>query len=180
MFSSEERLKERRGKDGTSRFDYLQKLVTEFQSTTNEEAKQQIVANLANFAYDPINYDKLRLLHVWELFLDCLDESEELQEFGLGGLCNGCPDEANAAMIVEADGVRLIAACLTSSRLNSALAALATLYYLCNAKTRKDIMTPEVVQQVQWIADPASSTQVRLRNLAQAFLDRHFNPPRHR
>eukprot|EP00271_Cylindrocystis_brebissonii_P007378 TRINITY_DN20814_c0_g1_i1.p1 TRINITY_DN20814_c0_g1~~TRINITY_DN20814_c0_g1_i1.p1 ORF type:complete len:115 (-),score=21.20 TRINITY_DN20814_c0_g1_i1:823-1167(-) len=91
MFSSEERLKERRGKDGTSRFDYLQKLVTEFQSTTNEEAKQQIVANLANFAYDPINYDKLRLLHVWELFLDCLDESEELQEFGLGGLCNGCP-----------------------------------------------------------------------------------------
>jgi len=36
MFSSEDRLKRRQGKYGTSRFDHLQKLVTEFQETSSE------------------------------------------------------------------------------------------------------------------------------------------------
>lgn len=51
----------RRGNHGTSRFVYLQRLVTEYQDTQKEgtllgfviecvEAKQQIIANLANFA----------------------------------------------------------------------------------------------------------------------------------
>jgi hypothetical protein len=33
------------------------------------EYKQQIVANLGNFAYDPINYEFIRRLNILDLFL---------------------------------------------------------------------------------------------------------------
>ena len=33
------------------------------------ESKLQVLANLANFAYDPINYEHLRKLNVVDLFL---------------------------------------------------------------------------------------------------------------
>ena len=32
-------------------------------------AKEEILANLANFAYDPINYDHFRKLNVVDLFM---------------------------------------------------------------------------------------------------------------
>lgn len=35
----------------------------------SSDAKSQVLANLANFAYDPINYTHLRKLNVAELFL---------------------------------------------------------------------------------------------------------------
>uniref|UniRef100_A0A5F8GXU8 Armadillo repeat containing 7 n=1 Tax=Monodelphis domestica TaxID=13616 RepID=A0A5F8GXU8_MONDO len=46
------------------RLEYLQALVTEFQETASQEAKEQVLANLANFAYDPNNYQYLRELQV--------------------------------------------------------------------------------------------------------------------
>jgi KaiC/GvpD/RAD55 family RecA-like ATPase len=58
------------------------------------EAKEQVLANLANFAYDPINYDFLRKLKVIDIFLDNLSESNiKLQEFAVAGLCNLCLGE---------------------------------------------------------------------------------------
>lgn len=99
------------------RLEYLQALVTEFQvtdSTGNKrrcslalsvssisshprpfsfslaEAKEQVLANLANFAYDPSNYEYLRQLQVLDLFLDMLTEDNEtLVEFAMG---KGCPE----------------------------------------------------------------------------------------
>lgn len=48
-----------------------------------------MLANLANFAYDPINYEFLRKLSVIDLFLDQLsEENVHFVQFGLGGLCN--------------------------------------------------------------------------------------------
>ncbi|XP_013002491.1 armadillo repeat-containing protein 7 isoform X5 [Cavia porcellus] len=44
------------------RLAYLQALVTEFQETESQDAKEQVLANLANFAYDPSNYEYLRQL----------------------------------------------------------------------------------------------------------------------
>ncbi|XP_019063986.1 armadillo repeat-containing protein 7 isoform X4 [Fukomys damarensis] len=44
------------------RLGYLQALVTEFQETESQDAKEQVLANLANFAYDPNNYQYLRQL----------------------------------------------------------------------------------------------------------------------
>ncbi|KAJ8390687.1 hypothetical protein AAFF_G00100670 [Aldrovandia affinis] len=84
---------------GPDRFEYLQTLVTEFQDTDSPDAREQILANLANFSYDPKNIEDLQRLQVTELFLDMLtEESENLVEFGIGGLCNlsadrGCRDQ---------------------------------------------------------------------------------------
>lgn len=48
-----------------------------------------MLANLANFAYDPSNYEYLRQLQVLDLFLDMLTEDNEtLVEFAMG---KGCP-----------------------------------------------------------------------------------------
>lgn len=49
------------------------------------EAKEQVLANLANFAYDPQNMEDLIRLQVTELFLDMLtEENENFVEFGIG------------------------------------------------------------------------------------------------
>ena len=49
------------------------------------DAKEQVLANLANFAYDPSNYQYLRQLQVLDLFLDSLsEENETLVEFAIG------------------------------------------------------------------------------------------------
>lgn len=49
------------------------------------EAKEQVLANLANFAYDPSNMEALRMLQVTELFLDMLtEENDNFVEFGIG------------------------------------------------------------------------------------------------
>lgn len=53
------------------------------------DSKQQILANLANFAYDPINYDYIRDLNIVDLFLSQLSgNKDELLHYGLTGLCN--------------------------------------------------------------------------------------------
>lgn len=54
---------------------------------TFPEAKEQVLANLANFAYDPKNFEYLRDLQVTDLFLDMLtEENENFVEFGMGEL----------------------------------------------------------------------------------------------
>ncbi|XP_059893043.1 armadillo repeat-containing protein 7 isoform X1 [Gadus macrocephalus] len=77
----------KRSSDRSDRFDYLQTLVTEFQDTDNDEAKEQVLANLANFSYDPKNMEDLRMLQVTDLFLDMLTEdNENFVEFGMAAL----------------------------------------------------------------------------------------------
>lgn len=52
---------------------------------TTSEAKEQVLANLANFAYDPNNMEYLKQLQVTDLFLDMLtEENENFVEFGMG------------------------------------------------------------------------------------------------
>lgn len=112
MFSRPERLAKRTPKDGTDRYHYLRELVNEFTTTTVigtvhfwfsitqslqllhfelmfADYQEQVLANLANFAYDPINYDFLRSLRVLDLFLDQLSVSNpKIVQFALAGLCN--------------------------------------------------------------------------------------------
>lgn len=53
------------------------------------ESKQQVLANLANFAYDPINFQFIRELGIVDIFLAQLSENNEvLLNFALAGLCN--------------------------------------------------------------------------------------------
>ncbi|XP_057490379.1 uncharacterized protein LOC130776236 isoform X2 [Actinidia eriantha] len=175
MFTNSRRQEERTGKYGTPRLQYLQELVTQFQNTTSEESKEKIVANLANFAYDPYNYTFLRQLNVLELFLDCITEpNEKLVEFGIGGICNSCVDPANASIVTQCGGIPLIIQCLSSPVRNTVNYAIGALYYLCNASNKGDILKPEVVDVIRRYA-AAGSVSVSFSNLAQAFLDAHID-----
>lgn len=115
MFTNNQRQLERTGRYGTSRLQYLQELVTQFQNSSEDEIKEKILANLANFAYDPYNFNFLRQLNVLELFLDCVTEpNEKIIEFGVGGICNSCVDPANATIVAGVGGIPLIIQCLSS------------------------------------------------------------------
>ncbi|XP_004300031.1 PREDICTED: armadillo repeat-containing protein 7-like [Fragaria vesca subsp. vesca] len=175
MFTNDRRQEERTGRYGTSRLQYLQEVVTQFQSTTSEESKEKIVANLANFAYDPYNYTYLRQLNVVELFLDCITEpNEKLVEFGVGGICNCCPDPANAAIVTKSGGIPLVIQCLSSPVRNTMNYAIGSLYYLCNTSNKEEIMKPEVVDIMKRYA-AAEGASVNFSNLAKAFLDKHVS-----
>ncbi|XP_023549775.1 armadillo repeat-containing protein 7 [Cucurbita pepo subsp. pepo] len=173
MFTNDQRQAERTGRYGTPRLQYLQELVNEFQSSTSQETKERVVANLANFAYDPYNYSFLRQLNVLELFLDCMTEpNEKLVEFGIGGICNSCVDPANASIITRCGGIPLIIECLSSPVRNTVNYALGALYYLCNASNKEEIMKPEVVDVIKRYAVAESAS---FSNLAKAILDMHFS-----
>ncbi|KAG6507098.1 armadillo repeat-containing protein 7-like [Zingiber officinale] len=175
MFTNHKRQAERTGRSGTPRAQYLQELVSEFQKATNEESKERIVANLANFAYDPYNYEFMRQLNVLELFLDCITEpNEKLVEFGIGGICNSSVDPANAALIIQCDGVPLVIQCLSSPVRNTVSYALGALYYLCDHSSKKEILKPEVLEIIRRYA-AAGSINLTLSNLANAFLQKHVN-----
>ncbi|XP_020093305.1 armadillo repeat-containing protein 7-like isoform X3 [Ananas comosus] len=173
MFTNDRRQAERTGRYGTPRAKYLQDLVSEFQQTTNEESKEKIAAHLANFAYDPYNYEFMRQLNVLELFLDCITEpNEKLVEFGVGGICNSCADSKNAGVIIQCGGIPLIIQCLSSPVRNTVYYALGALYYLCNPSSRRDILKPEVISLISQYA-AAEAVNVSFSNLAKAFLDKH-------
>lgn len=48
--------------------------------------------------------------------------------------------------------------------------ALGSLYYLCNASNREEILKPEVIDLIRRYAD---ADVVSFSNLAKAFLDKH-------
>ncbi|CAH9111859.1 unnamed protein product [Cuscuta epithymum] len=172
MFTNNKRQEERTGKYGTPRVQYLQELVSRFQNASDEETKEQVVANLANFAYDPFNYTFLRQLNIIELFLDCITEpNEKLVEFGIGGICNCSADPANAALVTQSGGIPLVIQCLSSPVRNTVCYGLGALYYLCNESNRKEILKPEVVDVIKRYA-AAGEVSASFSHLAQAFLDK--------
>ncbi|XP_014733765.1 PREDICTED: armadillo repeat-containing protein 7 isoform X1 [Sturnus vulgaris] len=182
------------------RLEYLQALVTEFQvtdSTGNKrrcslglsvssvsshtrpfslaEAKEQVLANLANFAYDPSNYEYLRQLQVLDLFLDMLTEdNESLVEFAMGGLCNLCLDKTNKEYILEANGVEPIINCLSSSNEETVVSAVTTLMFLTTPRSRAQTTALPVVECMLRFSLSANR---RLSNLASIFLQDYCTPP---
>nr|CAB3500075.1 unnamed protein product [Digitaria exilis] len=170
MFTNAQRQVERTGRSGTPRDQYLQDLVTQFQNATDEETKEKIVANLANFAYDPFNYAFMRQLNVLELFLDCITEpNERLIEFGIGGVY-----PSNASVIVQCGGIPLVIQCLSSPVRNTVTYALGALYYLCNPSTKKEILKPDVVRIIREYA-AAGAVNTSFSNMANAFLEEHVD-----
>ncbi|KAK0136021.1 Armadillo repeat-containing protein 7 [Merluccius polli] len=154
--------------DRADRFQYLQTLVTEFQDTDNDEAKEQVLANLANFSYDPKNMDDLRQLQVTDLFLDMLtEENQNFVEFGLGGLCNLSMDRECRDLILESGGIPLVTARLSSRREETVLSAITTLMNLTTAASRPQVTDAAVVQCMLRFS---LSESPRLRNLAGVFL----------
>lgn len=159
----------KKSSEGSDRFEYLQSLVTEFQDTDSEEAKEQVLANLANFAYDPKNVEHLKELQVPDLFLDMLtEENENFVEFGIGGLCNLSMDPGCRDLILQSDGIRLVTNCLSSRREETVLSAITALMNLTAAvATRPQVTDPAIVDCMLRFS---LSESPRLRNLAAVFL----------
>ncbi|KAL0984247.1 hypothetical protein UPYG_G00139020 [Umbra pygmaea] len=153
---------------GSDRFKYLQMLVTEFQDTDSDEAKEQVLANLANFAYDPRNLEDLRTLQVIELFLDMLtEENENFVEFGIGGLCNLSMDRGCRDQILQSEAIPLVIGCLSSRREETVLSAITTLMNLTTAASRVQTINEAVLQCMLRFS---ISESPRLHNLASVFL----------
>ncbi|XP_035605223.1 armadillo repeat-containing protein 7 [Oncorhynchus clarkii lewisi] len=153
---------------GSDRFEYLQTLVTEFQDTDSDEAKEQVLANLANFAYDPRNLEDLRTLQVTDLFLDMLtEENENFVEFGIGGLCNLSMDRECRDQILQSEAIPLVTGCLSSRREETVLSAITTLMNLTTAASRTQTTDTAVLQCMLRFS---ISQSPRLHNLASVFL----------
>ncbi|XP_052833552.1 armadillo repeat-containing protein 7-like isoform X2 [Octopus bimaculoides] len=141
MFSSEEYLRKKTGEYGIGRLSYLQSLVTEFEETTSDDAKKEILANLANFGYDPLNYGFFRQLNILDLFLDSLEDNDEkMVEFAIAGLCNCCLDEKNKEFIIKNDGVNIVKKhCLSGANEETLISALTCLMFLITPASKKGL-----------------------------------------
>ncbi|KAI9315344.1 hypothetical protein BX666DRAFT_2028910 [Dichotomocladium elegans] len=85
----------RPSKKRSDRAEYLSQLAQEYIATSSLSAKQQVLANLANFAYNPQNYANLWQINAVDLFIAALAEHDALlKEFGTGGLANICQDRS--------------------------------------------------------------------------------------
>ena len=120
-----------------------------------------MLANLANFAYDPINYDHFRKLNILDLFLDVVAEEmdEKMIEYAMGGICNCCLDPANMKYLVENDGVELSVKCLGSGNEETVLSAITTLIYITTPETKKGRSlilppSPPLSLPVLWCSEP--------------------------
>ncbi|CAH1773665.1 unnamed protein product [Owenia fusiformis] len=168
MFSTKEYLDKKTGPYGIGRLSYLQALVNEFQETKSESAKEEVLANLANFSYDPINYDFLRRLGVIDLFLDNLTENNtKLVQFAAGGICNICLDKENKEYILKNDGVHLLKQCLVSDDEDTVMSAITSLMYLVTPQSKPEITSPPVVAHMTQLS---TSPDKRISNLATVFL----------
>ncbi|CAH3037102.1 unnamed protein product [Porites lobata] len=175
MFSSQTRIDSKTGADDLGRFEYLQALVTEFQDTDKQGAKEEILANLANFAYDPINYDHFRKLKVVDLFMDMLTEgNEKFVEFGIGGLCNCSLDKENKQHIIDNGGISLVVNCMSSSNEETVLSAITTLMFLTTPQTQPEITSEAIVDCMERFS---ASSNARLSNLAKVFLQDYCKRP---
>lgn len=151
------------------RLEYLDQLVVEFQKTNSKDAKEQILANLANFAYDPFNYNFFRQLSIIDLFLDHLDdENETLVKFAIGGLCNLSLDPINKEYILKIKGVARIEVLLNHNNLDVVLSSLTTLMNLVTPESKPEITKREITDHIILLSN---SSNARIKNLATVFLE---------
>ncbi|XP_026830811.1 uncharacterized protein LOC105283049 [Ooceraea biroi] len=149
MFSTKRQLIKRTGKNGIGRYDFLKLLATEYKTTKSKDAKEQTLANLANFAYDPINYGYIRQLQIIDLFLYALSENNpRLVRFAIGGICNLSLDPINKLYILRNRGVELISALLSSEDEDILLSAISSLMFLITSDSRSKIISPEIIKQI--------------------------------
>ncbi|KAI9480958.1 MAG: hypothetical protein EXX96DRAFT_617921 [Benjaminiella poitrasii] len=151
MFQSKEYIERRHGRSGTDRAYFLSQLVQEYNTTKSQEAKRQVLANLANFAYDPINHDTLWGLRVVDLFLNALTDNDILiQEFGVGGLANICLEPRHHEYIMSQPIYRNnIIDCLDSScSTNTKINAMTTLMQLITDENYNLILTNELEKRL--------------------------------
>ncbi|XP_006616544.1 uncharacterized protein LOC102672619 [Apis dorsata] len=153
MFTSKEQLIKRTGKNSIGRYDFLKLLATEFKTTKSKDAKEQVLANLANFAYDPINYGYIRQLKIIDLFLHTLSEDNlKLVRFAIGGICNVCVDPINKLYILRNQGIQLLTSLLSLQDEDIILSVITTLIFLINPDSKNEITT-ELIEKISHLSN---------------------------
>ncbi|XP_058059839.1 armadillo repeat-containing protein 7 [Anopheles bellator] len=177
MFSTHERLKRRTPEGGINRRTYLKLLVDEYYETSNVEAQQQVTANLANFAYDPINWPFLLEAKAHELFYEIIQQSTQgvvdrlLVLHAIVGLANISLDPDTAEYIVRSNGLRRLAELLERHHTNCEIVCnvLTCFAFLINDDRaqvlRKDSILSPLLEQLRQDKNP------RIANLATVLLE---------
>ncbi|KAF6025784.1 ARMC7 [Bugula neritina] len=172
MFSTKQHLIKRTGACGIGRFNYLQSLIEEFQTTELSSSKREILANLANFAYDPINYDYFLQLNIPDIFIDCLvDEKDKdpcLRLYALTGVCNSCLDKRMKSFYISNGCVKAVAQYLFWDDPQMIIQAITSLMYLINNESRQEITAVAIRQRM---VELMSSLDRRVKNLATVFVE---------
>ncbi|XP_076165494.1 armadillo repeat-containing protein 7 isoform X1 [Ptiloglossa arizonensis] len=171
MFTNKEKLIKRTGKNAIDRYDFLKLLATEFKTTKSRDAREQVLANLANFAYDPINYGYIRQLQIIDLFLHTLSEDNiKLLRFAAGGICNLCTDPINKLYILRNHGIQLLTSLLFSQDEDIILSTITSLIFLMTSESKGQVTT-EILERIN---DLTKHKNNRIQNLATIFLNDHF------
>ncbi|XP_073961713.1 uncharacterized protein [Choristoneura fumiferana] len=170
MFSSNQYLRKRTPENGTDREDFLTLLVDEYLNSNSYDAKCQVLANLANFGYDPVNYDYIRRVGVLDVLLHVLrnESNAKLLHFASAGICNCCVDPLNAEYILANAGLKHIVALLKSEHSETLADVITILISLFNEETKSEIKIPEVIERMTEIS---KSNNKILINLATLFLE---------
>ena len=138
------------------------------------EAQQQVTANLANFAYDPINYEFLKKAKAHDLFLEVLPHSDEkLVLHGIAGLCNFVTDKLIRDYVIRSGGIRPILKLLRHSNKDIVINALTTLIFLNTEESKSDIFAKENINRVK---DLVKTDNKRVQNVANLFLENANTP----
>lgn len=180
MFSTKNSLKRRTGRYGVGRLEYLKQLLNEYEhSSTNNENKLQILANFANFSYDPINYNYFQQLNLIDLFLDCLqlNTNDDFVHYSLAGLCNMSSDKVICQVILNKNPSILVILikCLFSNRFDIVINSMVTLMFLSdhNEQIKNELIQRNEIQQC--LEQYSQSKDVRLSNMAKLFLRDYFS-----
>ncbi|XP_036329226.1 armadillo repeat-containing protein 7 isoform X1 [Rhagoletis pomonella] len=176
MFSGHAHLKRRTPEGGIPRPDYIEYLVEEYHTSTNVEAKEQVTANLANFAYDPINWEYLKEAGALEVFEECTKSpNERLQLHALAGYCNICLDPAAFNFLTKPEVNSQVKLLLqTSEATDLHLNSIALFYQLitadnCSQEEKSRVITPHLLKTITNLRN--LSPDPRVKNLAALFCE---------
>lgn len=176
MFSSHAHLKRRTPEGGIPRPDYIEHLVEEYHTTTNIEAKEQVTANLANFAYDPINWKYINESGALDVFEDCMKSpNERLQLHAIAGYCNICIDPEAFKFITNFEIFEQIRKLLDlTEAADIQLNCIALLYQLltadsCTQEQKTLIAIPSLLKKITQLRN--KSTDQRVKNISALFCE---------
>lgn len=171
MFTSSKWLKIKTPPNSLGRKEFIESLVKEFHTTTNIEAQEQITANLANFAYDPINYKYLTDANALDLFILLLNSpNEKLVLHGSAGLCNICSDLYSLEEITKPQNIKVITEVFEKTRDTEVSINLLVLFYFlsCKKNLRSLIFTLENIKKIQLLK---KSSEKRLVSLSTVLFE---------
>ncbi len=176
MYSTPSCLARRTGKFDVNRPTYLKQLAEEYEcKSTSEDKKLQVLANLGNFAYDPINYEYFRRFNILDIFINNLKEINlnEIKKisFSLAAICNLCLDLKNKENLLKNGIIDLVINCLLNFKQSDEIImnSITILIFLSDQVTLNEIKTNKHL--IEFINNlKSTATDKRLTNLAEVFL----------